>query len=45
MGVPRPDPGQLAAAMLVVLGLWVPAALDPEGSWADLLDNAHWTFS
>jgi diguanylate cyclase (GGDEF)-like protein len=38
-------PGMLAASLLVVLGLWAPAALYPHAHWAGLLDNAHWTIS
>jgi diguanylate cyclase (GGDEF)-like protein len=43
--LPPPGPGVLAIALLVASGLWLPAALDPHGRWANLLDNAHWTFS
>ena len=37
--------GHLALALLAVLALWFPAAVAPEGRWASLLDNAHWTLA
>ncbi len=41
----RPGLRVLVGALLVVLALWLPAALFPKWSWADPLDNVHWTFS
>jgi diguanylate cyclase (GGDEF)-like protein len=37
--------GVLIAAVMVACGVWLLAAIDPDGPQATLLDNIHWTFS
>ena len=37
--------GILALSLLAAGGVWLAAARNPEGPWATLLDNVHWTYS
>ena len=39
------DSGLVVAAVLLCCAVWLAAALHPQGRWATLLDNVHWTFS
>ena len=39
------DIAVLAVALLLVGAVWLAVALQPQGHWATLLDNIHWTFA